>query len=258
MNFRELPAGADEEAGGSDVSFFVGVHDVFPEEFLTFMGLRGAAREAFLERHSDLLGVRFWLDAQRKSAPARSSTSTRIPAEARLQARLSLTVRGRGARRRTRRGPRTLTSASRRRCLGDGWSRAARLRAGRTSPRVGAGSALHRERGLHPEHLRERALHVRLAARRARDGPDRGAARGSGRSAARSRGGSPRRSSRAGGSGRADGRGSPCGGSARTAAPCPCRRRSCPSHRVPPRGAPRDARRASSWPRARKREILRR
>jgi isocitrate dehydrogenase kinase/phosphatase len=66
VNFRELPAGADEEAGGPDASFYVGENDVFPEEFLTFMGLRGAAREGFLERHSDLLDVRFWLDIQRR------------------------------------------------------------------------------------------------------------------------------------------------------------------------------------------------
>jgi len=66
VNFRELPAGADEDAENSEPSFYVGENDVFPEEFLTFMGLRGAAREGFLERHSNLLGVRFWLDTQRQ------------------------------------------------------------------------------------------------------------------------------------------------------------------------------------------------
>jgi len=66
VNFRELPAGADEDAATSEPSFYVGENDVFPEEFLTFMGLRGAALEGFLERHSDLLEVRFWLDTQRR------------------------------------------------------------------------------------------------------------------------------------------------------------------------------------------------
>ena len=70
MNFRELPSdeegGGDEEYGGAEPSFYVGERDVFPEEFLTFMGLRGAAREAFLESNRDLLGVRFWLDTQRE------------------------------------------------------------------------------------------------------------------------------------------------------------------------------------------------
>ena len=85
VNFRELPAGAHDEPGGTDVSFYVGAHDVFPEEFLTFMGLRGAAREAFLERHSDLLGVRFWLDAQRRERAGEIVDVYPYPAEARLR-----------------------------------------------------------------------------------------------------------------------------------------------------------------------------
>ena len=65
VNFRELPAAGDDP-GGAEPAFYVGPNDVFPEEFLTFMGLRGAAREGFLAKHADLLDVRFWLDAQRK------------------------------------------------------------------------------------------------------------------------------------------------------------------------------------------------
>jgi isocitrate dehydrogenase kinase/phosphatase len=65
INFRELPdPGDDGGDGGEEPSFYVGENDVFPEELFTFMGLRGAAREAFLEAHSDLLGVRFWLEIQ--------------------------------------------------------------------------------------------------------------------------------------------------------------------------------------------------
>jgi isocitrate dehydrogenase kinase/phosphatase len=85
VNFRELPAGADDEAGGADASFYVGVNDVFPEEFLTFMGLRGAAREGFLERHSDLLDVRFWLDAQRRERAGEIADVFPYPREARLR-----------------------------------------------------------------------------------------------------------------------------------------------------------------------------
>ncbi|HQQ78275.1 MAG TPA: bifunctional isocitrate dehydrogenase kinase/phosphatase [Thermoanaerobaculia bacterium] len=85
VNFRELPAGADEEAGGDDASFFVGEHDVFPEEFLMFMGLRGPAREAFLERHADLLGVRFWLEAQRRERAGEIVDVYPYPLEARLR-----------------------------------------------------------------------------------------------------------------------------------------------------------------------------
>jgi isocitrate dehydrogenase kinase/phosphatase len=65
INFRELPESSDDGGGGGEEpSFYVGENDVFPEELFTFMGLRGAARDAFLEAHSDLLGVRFWLATQ--------------------------------------------------------------------------------------------------------------------------------------------------------------------------------------------------
>ncbi len=67
VNFRELPGGSDEGDESAEPPFWVGPDDVFPEELFTFMGLRGPAREAFLERHADLLGVRFWLEAQRRT-----------------------------------------------------------------------------------------------------------------------------------------------------------------------------------------------
>ena len=78
INFRELPDSGDGEGeGGEEPSFYVGENDVFPEELFTFMGLRGAAREAFLEAHGDLLGVGFWLEMQSGSGRATSSTSSR-------------------------------------------------------------------------------------------------------------------------------------------------------------------------------------
>ena len=80
MNFRELPAGADEDAATSEPSFYVGENDVFPEEFLTFMGLRGAAREGFLERHSDLLGRAVL--ARHPAAGARRRDRRRLPVPA--------------------------------------------------------------------------------------------------------------------------------------------------------------------------------
>jgi isocitrate dehydrogenase kinase/phosphatase len=42
----------------------VGDGDLFPEEFLTFMGLQGSAREVFLEAHRDLLSAEFWRKMQ--------------------------------------------------------------------------------------------------------------------------------------------------------------------------------------------------
>ncbi|MCC6132959.1 MAG: bifunctional isocitrate dehydrogenase kinase/phosphatase [Acidobacteria bacterium] len=60
-NFREMPqAEDDEEYGYSEPSFYVGENDIFPEEFMTFLGLRGELREAFLKEHGDLLTPAFW------------------------------------------------------------------------------------------------------------------------------------------------------------------------------------------------------
>lgn len=63
--FRDLPTPRDydEEVGG-EPWFFVDPRDVFPEEFLKFLGLQGAAREAFLEAHGDLLTPRYWRELQ--------------------------------------------------------------------------------------------------------------------------------------------------------------------------------------------------
>jgi isocitrate dehydrogenase kinase/phosphatase len=84
VNFRELPAGADEESGPEEASFYVGENDVFPEEFATFLGLRGAAREAFLEKNADLLGLRFWLDAQKRQRAGEFVDVYPYPKERRL------------------------------------------------------------------------------------------------------------------------------------------------------------------------------
>jgi isocitrate dehydrogenase kinase/phosphatase len=61
-NFREIP----EDDDGGEPSFYVGASDVFPEEFLPFLGLKGAAREAFLAVHRDLLGPGFWSETQER------------------------------------------------------------------------------------------------------------------------------------------------------------------------------------------------
>jgi isocitrate dehydrogenase kinase/phosphatase len=58
--FRALPAGADEPVPAEEPPFYVGPHDVFPEEFERFLGLRGEQRRAFLDAHSELLAPRFW------------------------------------------------------------------------------------------------------------------------------------------------------------------------------------------------------
>lgn len=59
--FREIPPPRDEqEEMAAEPWFTVGENDVFPAELLTFLGLQGRLREAFLREHGDLFGVEFW------------------------------------------------------------------------------------------------------------------------------------------------------------------------------------------------------
>ncbi len=59
--FRELPhSSGDEEDLAGEPWYYVGERDIFPEEFRTFLGLRGELLEAFLAHHEELFGVAFW------------------------------------------------------------------------------------------------------------------------------------------------------------------------------------------------------
>ena len=63
--FRELPPPRDDEQEtAGEPWFYVGEKDVFPEEFLPFIGLSGRLREVFLDAHGALLAPRFWWDMQ--------------------------------------------------------------------------------------------------------------------------------------------------------------------------------------------------
>lgn len=67
VRFRELPqARGDDEEVASEPWYFVGEHDVFPEEFRAFLGLRGELLEAFLAAHGDLLSPAFWREMQER------------------------------------------------------------------------------------------------------------------------------------------------------------------------------------------------
>jgi len=59
--FRELPHSSDhgDEIAG-EPWYYVGERDIFPEEFRTFLGLKGELLETFLAHHEELLGVAFW------------------------------------------------------------------------------------------------------------------------------------------------------------------------------------------------------
>ena len=64
-NFREMPKPRTvEEEMAAEPWFYVGRGDVFPEEFISFLGLYGILREVFLEAHGELLTAEFWTRIQ--------------------------------------------------------------------------------------------------------------------------------------------------------------------------------------------------
>jgi isocitrate dehydrogenase kinase/phosphatase len=66
-NFRSIPPPPpdwDEMSG--DVWYPVGPHDIFPEEFATFLLTNRKTRECFMQFHADLLGAAWWQAMQRE------------------------------------------------------------------------------------------------------------------------------------------------------------------------------------------------
>ena len=62
--FRELPDD-DDTTPGLD-TFYVGPHDVFPEQFPRFLGVEPEQRDALIRVHGEIFDVRWWLDLQRR------------------------------------------------------------------------------------------------------------------------------------------------------------------------------------------------
>jgi isocitrate dehydrogenase kinase/phosphatase len=71
-NFRALPVAAtdDEELAG-EPWFYVADRDIFPEEFLPFLGFSPELRDVFLDAHRDLLDPRFWRGMQQEQRAGR-------------------------------------------------------------------------------------------------------------------------------------------------------------------------------------------
>ncbi len=67
LTFRDVPPSRNEEEEMSAEPWFgVAEDDIFPAELLTFLGLRGPLREAFLREHGDLFGVELWQGLQER------------------------------------------------------------------------------------------------------------------------------------------------------------------------------------------------
>jgi isocitrate dehydrogenase kinase/phosphatase len=59
--FRDLPAARDDDDElRAEPWFYVGPDDVFPAQFLEFLGLRGELRAEFLQYHAALLDADYW------------------------------------------------------------------------------------------------------------------------------------------------------------------------------------------------------
>jgi isocitrate dehydrogenase kinase/phosphatase len=66
-NFRRLPRASDlDEEMAAEPWFYVGEHDVFPEEWAAFLVPPGELRDVFLAAHADLLGIDFWREMQER------------------------------------------------------------------------------------------------------------------------------------------------------------------------------------------------
>ncbi|WP_420631651.1 bifunctional isocitrate dehydrogenase kinase/phosphatase [Candidatus Leptofilum sp.] len=66
-NFRNFPqAMSYEDELAAEPWFHIAENDVFPEEFLHFMGLPGNVKGTFMQHHSDLLDATFWQQTQQR------------------------------------------------------------------------------------------------------------------------------------------------------------------------------------------------
>lgn len=81
--FRALPDDEGDGASGSD-AWYVGPHDVFPQQFPRFLGLDDALRAALLEAHGDLFDVRWWLQLQQRIVGGERIDVPPYPASAHL------------------------------------------------------------------------------------------------------------------------------------------------------------------------------
>jgi isocitrate dehydrogenase kinase/phosphatase len=64
-SFRRMPeARNDDEEMAAEPWFYVGPHDLFPEEFSRYMGLYGELGAFFFQVHGDLLTTEFWTRMQ--------------------------------------------------------------------------------------------------------------------------------------------------------------------------------------------------
>jgi len=66
-NFRRMPDPQDDvDEMRAGAWFYVGDHDIFPEQFIDFLGFKSHAKQAFLDHHGDLLTPEYWIDLKHR------------------------------------------------------------------------------------------------------------------------------------------------------------------------------------------------
>jgi len=66
-NFRRMPEPQDDiDEMRPGAWFYVGPHDIFPEQFIEFLGFQAHAKQAFLEHHADLLTPEYWTNLKHR------------------------------------------------------------------------------------------------------------------------------------------------------------------------------------------------
>lgn len=89
-SFRRIPPPRyPEDELAAEPAFNVGPHDVFPEEFLTFIATNAQRRQTLLDTHPELLDYRYWQQRQKDVAAGVYANIFPYPREARFPHRRS-------------------------------------------------------------------------------------------------------------------------------------------------------------------------
>ena len=60
-NFRDIPQARDDmDELRSEPWYYIGKHDIFPEEFMKFLSMNQALKQVFIRAHGDLLSASYW------------------------------------------------------------------------------------------------------------------------------------------------------------------------------------------------------
>lgn len=82
--FRAMPRASDDSEQPEGSWYYVGDNDVFPEQFIEFLGLQKPLRDALLEAHGDIFTARWWIELQQALKAGRQPELMPYPESVRL------------------------------------------------------------------------------------------------------------------------------------------------------------------------------